>query len=106
MGVILYEMINGAPPFNGSTLAEVCVRIMTDAPRPLALGTGRLAAVVMRCLEKDAGRRFSDAGALARALAAFGSTEARAMAGRVPRETSPSSGTVRSLRPGSRSSLH
>jgi serine/threonine protein kinase len=106
MGVILYEMIRGAPPFDGDSLAEVCARIMTDRPPPLALGTEGLAAVIMRCLEKEAARRFSDAGALARALAPFGSSEERATAGRIPTEASTSFGSFHSSRPGTHSSLH
>ncbi len=44
-----------------------------------------LEAVVMRCLEKDAQRRFPDVAALAQALAPFGQADARTAAARIGR---------------------
>jgi hypothetical protein len=41
--------------------------------------------VVMRCLEKDASKRYADTGALATALALFGGPDARAQAERIVR---------------------
>jgi serine/threonine-protein kinase len=89
MGVILYEMLSGQSPFNGDTLPEICARILADAPPSLrsvapAIPAG-LEAVVMRCLEKEAGRRFPDVATLARALAAFGPPELRSSAERIGR---------------------
>ena len=102
MGVILYEMLGGRSPFNGDTLPQVCARIMAEPPDPLREVRrdvpAALEAVVMRCLEKDAQRRFPDVGALARALAPFGAPEARAAAdriGRVVRSAQPSSADLR-----------
>src|SRR4029077_2547388 len=76
MGVILYEMLGGRPPFDGETLPVVCARIVRDSHPPLPMMTGRvppaLESVVMRCLEREALRRFQDVAGLARALAPFG----------------------------------
>jgi serine/threonine-protein kinase len=101
MGVILYEMLGGRSPFNGETLPHVCARIMAEAPDSLREVRrdvpSALEAVVMRCLEKDAQRRFQDVAALAEALAPFGPADARAAAyriSRVVRGTQPSSADV------------
>src|SRR4029077_13541481 len=62
MGVILYEMLGGRPPFDGEALPVVCARIMTESPPPLHTVAARvphgLESVVMRCLEREAQRRF------------------------------------------------
>jgi tRNA A-37 threonylcarbamoyl transferase component Bud32 len=91
MGVILYEMLGGRPPFDGETLPVVCARIMTETPEPLRAVRPQvppaLEAVVMRCLDREAQHRFQDVAALARALAPFGSAEARVAADRIGRFT-------------------
>ena len=85
MGIILYEMLGGTSPFEADTLPEVCARIMAEPPPPLDMGNRGIGAVVMRCLEKDPRNRFPDAGALAMALAPFGTPESRAIADKVAR---------------------
>jgi eukaryotic-like serine/threonine-protein kinase len=85
MGVILYECLAGSSPFEAETLPEVCARIMAEPPPPLKGVARGLDAVVMKCLEKDAPKRFADTGALATALAAFGGPDARAQAERIVR---------------------
>ena len=85
MGIILYEMLGGTSPFEADTLPEVCARIMAEPPPPLEMGNRGIGAVVMRCLEKDPNNRFPDAGALAMALAPFGTPESRAVADKVAR---------------------
>ncbi|HET9334108.1 MAG TPA: protein kinase [Gemmatimonadota bacterium] len=69
-GVVLYEMLAAARPFGGEGQALIHA-IRHDPPRPL---TGRrdlpssLVSIVERCLEKDRGRRFESADALAESL--------------------------------------
>jgi serine/threonine protein kinase len=89
LGVILYEMLGGRAPFNGDTLPMVCARIMAEAPDPLRelrrdVPAG-LEAVVMRCLDKEASRRYQDVAVLAQALAPFGQPDARTAADRIGR---------------------
>lgn len=63
LGVLLYELLTGAPPFLGDTLAEYAMKHMTEKPRPVAEAAHGpvphlLAQVIERCLEKDPDRRF------------------------------------------------
>jgi eukaryotic-like serine/threonine-protein kinase len=84
MGAILYELISGSVPFPGETLPEICLKITTAEPEPLAsLRAGvpaGLEAVIAKCLAKDRERRYPDIASLAAALAPFASHPGRAAA--------------------------
>ncbi|HEX8796912.1 MAG TPA: serine/threonine-protein kinase [Polyangiaceae bacterium] len=73
LGIILYELIAGNPPFEGDTLFELRTKISGAAPRPLhelrREVSRELGAVVARCLAKDAHNRFATVGDLVDALA-------------------------------------
>ncbi len=87
LGVILYELLGGAPPFQARTMAELCARLLCDPPPPLLTLVPELAteleAVVMRCLEKDRGDRYGSIEQLARALAPFAPERAQISVERV-----------------------
>jgi serine/threonine protein kinase/tetratricopeptide (TPR) repeat protein len=69
LGVLLFEMVTGARPFNGSTIPELFSSILRDAVAPLSNAVpSAIADVIARCLEKDPGRRYQDAGEFRRAL--------------------------------------
>jgi serine/threonine-protein kinase len=72
LGVVLHTLLSGHPPFAGKSLREIFEAILQQpAPRidaPLPRG---LAAVVDRCLRKNKLERWTDAAALATALAPF-----------------------------------
>jgi hypothetical protein len=72
LGVVIYECLTGAKPFEASSVVEICTRVMTTAPAPVRLARPdvpvALAAVIERCLMKDPARRFPDASALLKAL--------------------------------------
>ncbi len=71
VGVVLYEMLAGSPPFDGATAVELALRHLQDAPPPLPASTPRpLAKIVARALATAPGDRYADAGAMAGALAA------------------------------------
>jgi eukaryotic-like serine/threonine-protein kinase len=75
LGVILYELLAGKPPFSGDTMPELVVAVLHTQPEPLAsllpgLAPG-LENVVNRCLAKDLGTRFANIGELAVALSPF-----------------------------------
>ena len=72
LGVILYEGFTGERPFQATTMAELSVQIVSSEvrnPRGLAPGlTPALAAVCVRCLQRDPRARYAEGGALQRAL--------------------------------------
>jgi pimeloyl-ACP methyl ester carboxylesterase len=69
LGVVLYELLAGRRPFIGDTTFDLSSAILRDAPPPLpAHVPADLAAVVMRCLEKDPALRYPQASNVAAAL--------------------------------------
>jgi tetratricopeptide (TPR) repeat protein/tRNA A-37 threonylcarbamoyl transferase component Bud32 len=75
LGVILYEMLTGRPPFQAaSPLETVFLLLHTEpvAPRRLAPRLSRdLETICLKCLEKTPGRRYGSALQLATDLRAF-----------------------------------
>ncbi len=76
LGVCLYEMLAGRPPFVSNNTIELLMNHAKD-PAPPLLGLApatppALAALVMRCLEKDRAARFSSARELRVSVLALG----------------------------------
>lgn len=75
LGVMLYQMLTNELPFKAQTQIELCKMIVQDAPpRPSQFNPavkGDLEAIVLKCLEKTAERRYSTAGDLADDLDRF-----------------------------------
>jgi tRNA A-37 threonylcarbamoyl transferase component Bud32 len=74
VGVLLFELLTGHPPFEGSA-AELVGAHLYQPPPELP---GRYGPLVERALAKRPADRFADAAAMARALAAVGEVGAQA----------------------------
>ncbi|MGH9331183.1 MAG: protein kinase domain-containing protein [Vicinamibacterales bacterium] len=63
LGIVLYELMTGHRPFEGSTSFEVSSAILRDPTPALPVGVpAALGGVVMKCLEKEPARRYQRAG--------------------------------------------
>ncbi|HEX3345315.1 MAG TPA: protein kinase, partial [Polyangiaceae bacterium] len=75
LGVVLFELLTGRPPFQGSGY-EVIARVMVDpVPWPCHFRPeipAELARVVLRALQREPGERFQSMHEMAEALAPFG----------------------------------
>jgi len=80
LGVILYELLSGGPPFDGRMVPEVIAKIAADPPTPLRTRLPgvdpRLEQIILRCLQKDPAARFPTVAELAAALLPFGGPRA------------------------------
>src|SRR5882757_2293142 len=69
---MLYEMASGARPFGGENLYRLCTAIVQEPMPPLPENVpAGLVAVIKRCLEKEAARRYQRASELRAALEAL-----------------------------------
>ena len=76
LGVIAFELLTGAIPFEGETVGEIFANVLERAPRrPGQLRVeipGKLEEAILRCLQKSPDARFPNVGELAGAIARFG----------------------------------
>jgi cell division septation protein DedD/predicted Ser/Thr protein kinase len=72
LGLLLYEMVIGAPAFEGDTPIATALKQIRELPkRPSELipeFPPRLEAIIMKCLRKDPARRYQSVNELAAAL--------------------------------------
>ncbi len=100
LGAILYALLVGSPPYEGESNADVSAKIIRDDPPPLrtlrADAPEAMEAIIQKCLEKDATKRFADVSALAAALAEVGNEGAKSAAVRIARVATVVAPTLRS----------
>jgi predicted Ser/Thr protein kinase len=75
LGGILYFLLTGQPPFEGSTLMLTLCKVVKESPVPPRqlnpAVPAELEAICLKCLEKQPAKRFASAGQLAQALQAW-----------------------------------
>jgi len=71
-GLVIYEMVTGAKPFRGDTPLSAALKRLTETPIPPHKFKPDLStvweSVILRCLERDPSKRFTDVGEIAQAL--------------------------------------
>lgn len=84
IGVVMYQLLTGRPPFSGESYAELVLKVGADPPAPMhvQLPAG-LGEVILRCLEKKPEARQQNVGELARMLAPYASDPVTAAASAV-----------------------
>ena len=114
LGVVLFELLSGEPPFDGESIGEIFAGVLEkDAP---ALTTVRpdvpqaLSDIVARCMKRDRTQRFPGVLELARELAPFGPADAASRVKRIEQTlltvragaagSEPPPSTVRPITPG------
>ncbi len=72
LGVVMYQLITGRPPFSGESYAELVLKVNSDPPAPIMMPLPPgLGDVILRCLEKNPTMRPQNVGELARMLAPY-----------------------------------
>ncbi len=71
LGVLLYEMVAGRPPFRGADESERAAAVAEAAPDPLPASLRGIEGVLLRALRKRPDGRWRDAGERAAALRAL-----------------------------------
>src|SRR5207245_7037019 len=73
LGILLYQMLTGRPPFRGNTPLSVYWKHLREQPEPPSHINPAIShsveQVILRALDKDPQRRFQSARAMARAYA-------------------------------------
>jgi serine/threonine protein kinase len=87
LGVILYELLTGEPPFAGETFGEIFARILSEDPPSIRRKRPdvppELEKTILQCLERDPKQRTQSVAALAPKLARFAQPASTSVLGRI-----------------------
>jgi serine/threonine-protein kinase len=87
LGVVAYELLTGAPPFDGDGVGEIFAAILEQEAIPLHVRNPKipetLSAVIGKCLARNPDDRWLDAAEMARAIAPFGTSPYQALVERI-----------------------
>jgi serine/threonine-protein kinase len=72
LGVMLYQMVSGRYPFDGTAVMEVLMQHVQNPPPPLPEATPALADAIFKAMEKEPKKRYQTAEDLIAALQAAG----------------------------------
>jgi len=77
LGVVLYEMLTGEPPYSGDSEVDTILKHLNDPVPALPAACRRYQPLLARMLAKDPAARFADVGELLGSLAALESSGRR-----------------------------
>jgi eukaryotic-like serine/threonine-protein kinase len=87
LGVILFELMTGRPPFLAESIMELAAKIVTESPPSLRTlrpdAPEGLEAAIFKCLEKDRALRYRNVGELALAIVPFAPKRAKPLVERI-----------------------
>jgi serine/threonine-protein kinase len=102
LGIMLYEMLAGAPPYRGDNALAVMAQHVQSRPPPLRARNRRvppaLEAVVAKALRRDPAKRYQSMAALRDDLLHLDRVDPAALAAEAPENQGPPQGWARRLR--------
>jgi serine/threonine protein kinase len=98
LGIVLYQMVTGSAPFEGTSVSAVCAQILSAEPLPPSQRNPALPAeidrIVLRCLAKSPADRYPSAESLAASLYPFTRNTWEPATGAAPGSEATSTATV------------